>query len=73
MTDRTRKEPHMKTRCKCPRWLILSGLVLLVLAIVLGLVGWDRFLRDHGAAQFDNPDERFKYGSIGAENDVGLA
>ncbi|OZA43417.1 MAG: hypothetical protein B7X81_11300 [Hydrogenophilales bacterium 17-61-76] len=62
----------MKTRCKCPRWLILSGLVLLVLAIVFGLVGWDRFLRDHGAAQFDNPDERFKYGSIGAENDAGI-
>jgi hypothetical protein len=62
----------MKPLCRCPRWLKITGLVVLILAVVLGYVGWDRFLRDHGAQTFDNPDERFKYGSFGAENDAGI-
>lgn len=62
----------MAKLCKCPRWLIRAGIVVLVLGAVLGYVGWDRFLRDHGAQTFANPDERFKYGSIGAEFDAGI-
>jgi mono/diheme cytochrome c family protein len=62
----------MKTFCPCPRWLKAAAIVAVVLAVAVGVVGWDRFLRDHGAARFDNPDDRFKYGSIGAENDAGI-
>lgn len=62
----------MKTLCRCPRWLIIIAVIVLILGALLAYVGWDRFLRDHGAAQFDDPDERFKYGSIGAENDAGI-
>ena len=62
----------MKTLCNCPRWLKITGLILLVLIVVAGVVGYNRFMRDYGATQFDNPDERFKYGSIGAENDAGI-
>ncbi|HRK78236.1 MAG TPA: hypothetical protein PLQ95_06820 [Thiobacillus sp.] len=62
----------MKTRCRCPRWLKITAFLVLILGALLAYIGWDRFLRDHGATQFDNPDERFKYGSIGAENDAGI-
>lgn len=59
--------------CKCDcRTLKILGVILLVLAIPLGFLGYDRFLRDHGAAVFDNPDDRFMYGSIGAEFDAGI-
>lgn len=61
----------MKTPCHCPRWLIRASIIVLILSAVLAYIGWDRFLRDYGTTQFDNPDERFKYGSIGAENDAG--
>jgi mono/diheme cytochrome c family protein len=57
---------------KCPRWLFWTGVIVLLLGAVLGYVTWDRFFRDHGAQVFDNPDERFKYGSIGAEHDAGI-
>ncbi len=62
----------MNITCKCPRWLKAVGLALLVLAVLAGYVGWNRFMRDYGAQVFDNPDERFKYGSIGAEFDAGI-
>jgi mono/diheme cytochrome c family protein len=62
----------MSKSCNCPRWLIWAGIIVLILAGILGYVGWDRFMRDHGAQVFANPDERFKYGSIGAEHDAGI-
>jgi mono/diheme cytochrome c family protein len=62
----------MKNLCRCPRWLKITGLVVLLLAVVLGIVGYNRFMRDYGAPVFDNPDDRFKYGSMGAENDAGI-
>ncbi|WP_310446919.1 hypothetical protein [Thiobacillus sp.] len=62
----------MKTLCNCPRWLKITGLVVLLLTVVLGIVGYNRFMRDYGATVFDNPDDRFKYGSMGAENDAGI-
>ncbi|MFP5506847.1 MAG: hypothetical protein ACLGH6_11670, partial [Gammaproteobacteria bacterium] len=58
--------------CRCAPWLKVAAAIVLILGALLAYVGWDRFLRDHGAAQFDDPDERFKYGSIGAENDAGI-
>lgn len=61
------------TCCKCDcRWLKFIGAALLFLAIPLGYLGYDRFLRDRGAGDFANADERFKYGSIGAEFDAGI-
>jgi mono/diheme cytochrome c family protein len=55
-----------------PRWLKIALALLLILGAVAAIVGYNRFLRDYGTAQFDNPAERFKYGSIGAENDSGI-
>ncbi|MDJ0741317.1 MAG: c-type cytochrome [Gammaproteobacteria bacterium] len=57
---------------RLPRWLQLTGIVLLTLAVVVGYIGWDRFLRVYPEQQFDDPVERFKYGSIGAEQDAGI-
>ena len=57
---------------RLPRWLQVTGVVLLVLVVVVGYVGWDRFLRAYPSEKFTDPDERFKYGSIGAEQDAGI-
>ncbi len=62
----------MKSLCKCPRWLKIFGGLFLLSALALAYVGWDRFFREYPAQTFDNPDERFKYGSIGAEFDAGI-
>jgi RoxA-like, cytochrome c-like len=62
----------MNIHRKRSSWPWILVLVLLVLGGVLGYVGWDRYLRDHGAQKFDNPDERFEYGSLGAEFDAGI-
>lgn len=52
-------------------WL-LGGLVLLT--AVGGYITWDRFFRDHPQADWvtATPEARFKYGSIGAEQDAGI-
>lgn len=61
------------TCCKCNcRWLKIAAVALLLLAIPLGYLGYDRFFRDRGAGEFANADARFKYGSIGAEFDAGI-
>lgn len=52
--------------------------IILLLLLLLGLlgayVGWYKFFRDEGLPEWitNDPDMRFKYGSIGAEHDVGL-
>ena len=52
--------------------------LILLLLVVVGLigayVGWYKFFRDEGIPEWitKDPDMRFKYGSIGAEHDVGL-
>ncbi len=58
--------------CRCPPWIRNSLLLGLVLIVMLALIGWDRLLHDHGPSEFGNPDDRFKYGSIGAEHDAGI-
>lgn len=46
---------------------------LLTLAtLIVAYVTWDRFLRVYPAVQYSDPVERFKYGSIGAEQDAGI-
>ena len=62
----------MAKSCNCRRWLISIGIVVLILGAVIGYVSWDRFFRDYGQPPFSNAEERFKYGSIGAEFDAGI-
>src|SRR3990170_4386760 len=62
----------MTKLCNCPRWLVPLGIVILIMGAVLGYIGWDRFFRDYGQPSFASAEERFKYGSIGAEFDAGV-
>ena len=49
-------------------------LLLLVFGLVGAVVGWYKFFRDEGIPDWimKDPDMRFKYGSIGAEQDAGI-
>ena len=60
----------MKILSRLPRWMQITTLLSLGLFIVVGYVSYDRFLRAYPAQQFTDQDERFKYGSIGAEQDA---
>ena len=62
----------MQFLSRLPRWLKVVGMLSLIVVVLLGYIGWDRFLRAYPAQAFDDPDERFKYGSIGAEQDAGI-
>ncbi len=55
-----------------PRWLKISLPLTLILVVAAALIGYQRFLRDYGAEPFEDPAERFKYGSIGAEHGSGI-
>ncbi len=61
------------TTSKKRTWPAVLGL-LLVLAIVVGVYSWTKFFREvpQPAWITDDPEMRFKYGSIGAENDAGI-
>jgi len=52
----------------------LALLVLLLLVIVFGAIGWYKFFREEPQPDWvtATPDMRFMYGSIGAEHDAGL-
>jgi len=56
-----------------PWWLWLL-LALLVLGAVLGTVAWAKLFREEPQPDWvtATPEMRFKYGSIGAENDAGI-
>lgn len=60
------------TSKKCT-WPAVLGL-LLVFAIVVGVYSWTKFFREVPQPTWitDDPEMRFKYGSIGAENDAGI-
>ncbi len=48
-------------------------IVVIVLAVVLGGIGWNRFFRERPQKLADDTMETyFKYGSIGTENDAGI-
>lgn len=55
-------------------WWKIALLLLLVLAVVGGAIGWYKFFREEPQPDWvtATPDMRFKYGSLGAENDAGL-
>jgi mono/diheme cytochrome c family protein len=57
---------HLSRRCKS--WLIC----ILAIICFVAVFGWYKFLRQVPQAAFANEGERFKYGSIGAENAKGI-
>jgi mono/diheme cytochrome c family protein len=59
-------EPVKRRRLK------IAGLVLLVVAAVLGLVAWSELFREEPEASFATDAERFLYGSLSAEYDQGI-
>ncbi|MFN0059120.1 MAG: hypothetical protein ACKVX7_11730 [Planctomycetota bacterium] len=61
----------IKRSSKKKKLLIVLG-VLLVLGGVLGFIAWYKFFREEPQRAFKDEADRFKYGSIGAENDRGL-
>ncbi len=52
--------------------LVRCLLVLLLLAVLGGAFAWYKFFREVPQPAFANEGERFKYGSIGAENTRGI-
>ncbi|MBL8439106.1 MAG: hypothetical protein JNM61_12980 [Zoogloeaceae bacterium] len=48
--------------------------IFFILAGILGVYGWYKFFREEAQPAWitQDPDMRFKYGSIGAENDAGI-
>src|SRR5262245_49297914 len=60
LTDRTKRR------------LRIAGIVLLVILAFLGWFAWYKFFRVVPQAAFNTEDERFMYGSVGAEESVGI-
>ncbi|TCV90624.1 c-type cytochrome [Sulfurirhabdus autotrophica] len=58
---------------KC-RLLWSIGIILLILGAIGAYVGWYKFFREEPQPDWvtSTPEMRFKYGSIGAENDAGI-
>ena len=57
-----------------PRWLWWTLLALLVLGAIVGATAWYKLFREEPQPDWvtATPDMRFKYGSMGAENDAGI-
>ncbi len=53
-------------------WIKVSLLVVLVLVSVGAYIGWYKLLREVPQPEFVNSEMRFKYGSIGGENEAGI-
>ena len=55
------------------RWIAIAGVAVVLLAVT-GYFGWYKFFREEPqpAWVMQDADTRFKYGSIGAENDAGI-
>ena len=62
------------SNCTCKTWLKYAALGLATLAVIGGMIGYDRGLREYPQPDWvtATPDMRFKYGSIGAEQDSGI-
>ncbi|MBL8446793.1 MAG: hypothetical protein JNJ44_05185 [Zoogloeaceae bacterium] len=58
----------------CYRALLTALGIFVILAGVLAAYGWYKFFREEAQPAWitQDPDMRFKYGSIGAENDAGI-
>ena len=59
---------------KCKTWLKIGVLALVVVGLLGAMIGYDRGFREHPQPDWvtSTPEMRFKYGSIGAENDAGI-
>ncbi|HEY9541531.1 MAG TPA: c-type cytochrome [Luteimonas sp.] len=57
-----------------PRWLWWTLLVLLLLGAIVGFTAWYKIFREEPQPDWvtATPEMRFKYGSIGAENEAGI-
>lgn len=53
-------------------WIKTVLLVLVALAGIAAYVGWYKFFREEPQPPFATPEMRFKYGSLGAENEAGI-
>jgi hypothetical protein len=53
---------------RCARWLIALAAIL----VLVGVFAWYKFFREVPQPAFADEGERFKYGSIGAENTRGI-
>jgi len=54
------------------RWLAIAAIVLVVVGIPIAFTAWYKFFREVDDGPWSSLEERFKYGSIGAEADAGL-
>lgn len=64
----------MTTSCSCKTWLKYAALGLATVAIIGAMIGYDRGFREYPQPDWvtATPEMRFKYGSIGAEQDSGV-
>ncbi len=53
-------------------WIKRLLLLLVLLGVTFGGYAYYRLMYEHREPLIEDPDERFKYGSIGAEHDAGL-
>ncbi len=63
---------HAKKKSSSKKWWLLLGLLILVAGSAL--FGWYKFFREEPQPDWvtATPEMRFKYGSIGGENDAGI-
>lgn len=61
-----------QVRRKCWHWLWIALGLLLVVGALFGAYAYYRLMYEHREPLIQDPDERFKYGSIGAEHDAGI-
>ncbi len=54
------------------RWIKRTAVVLLVLGVSAGAYGYYRLMYEHPDPLIEDPDERFRYGSFGAEHEAGV-
>jgi len=54
------------------RWIFTVVVVLAALVTTGAAVGWYKLLREVDQPPFASADERFKYGSLGGENEAGI-
>lgn len=54
------------------RKFVTAVVILLVVAAIIGYVGWSRFFREEPEPKWETAELRFMYGSLGAEHDAGI-
>ena len=62
----------MSTKQRKWRWIFTVVVLLAALVTTGAAVGWYKLLREVDQPPFASGDERFKYGSLGGENEAGI-